>query len=109
FLTALAKEGSASPNTIRHYGHDLELFARYLRKHEPGIGYVSQLTPASVEGFFNHMAGVRGNRRSSNRRRLAALRRYFRFLVSTGSIERDPSAGISLEPAPADRPEILTF
>ena len=67
-------------------------------RHTPRIATPHGVTSKTVTGFLRYMRVVRGNSSSSNRRRLASLRRFFGYLLHTGAIEairRRPSLGSS--------------
>lgn len=100
FLFHLEVIEGKSENTVRHYAHDLGLFSRYLRVHAPWIARPADVTGPTISGFLRYMQVIRGNSAMSNRRRLASIRRFFRYLYESGAIPSDPTA-----PLPKIQPE----
>lgn len=114
FLKHLEREAK-SPNTLRHYAHDLDLFSRYLKAHAPFVSAPSDVDAEIIRQYLRHLSLERGNSPASNRRRLASLRRFFGYLLSEGVIDADPCAPVSVRraqprPHPAlTREEALRF
>src|SRR5690606_11846426 len=104
----LSGSGAQSPNTVKHYLHDLTLFARYVRKSHPGLSGIRSVTRAVVREFLDHLGGARGNSPTSRRRRLAALRRFFAALSEIGWVDGDPTAGIPNIEQTSSRPVTLS-
>ncbi len=97
-LTAVA------PSTIEAYGRDLRSFidwAERLGVDDPGV--VERLT---LRRYLAYLA-TRGMARRTIARRASALRRYFRWLVRSARIDRDPTAGLSAPKGEARLPRVL--
>lgn len=107
FLKSLART-PISRNTLRHYGHDLAMFLRYLQRHKANIVAPSQIRPETVREFLAYLSHVRGNAKSSNRRRLAALRKFMRHLFEKGAIPIDPTSHLALTYKRRGLPTVLT-
>ena len=108
FLHHLAQHERKSPNTVRHYAHDLELFSRYLRAFAPYVAAPADVEPHMIRGFLRYLSIERGNGPASNRRRLASLRRFFAYLFETGALQENPCSSIPLERAPSRHAAALT-
>lgn len=107
FLTSLALT-PVSGNTLRHYGHDLALFLRFLQRHKANVAHPAQIRPEVVRDFLSYLSHVRGNARSSSRRRLAAVKKFTRFLFERGYIPIDPASHLALTSKRRGAPTVLT-
>lgn len=107
FLELLAAFG-ASENTIRHYGHDLALFLRFLQRHKARVVDPSQIRPETIRDFLSYLSHGRGNSKASVRRRLAAVRRFMRHLYEIGATPFDPAAHLALTARRKGHPTVLT-
>ena len=90
FLEMLAAERGASVNTLSAYRRDLDDF----RSH---TGRLAGASETELRRYLSSLAG-RGFAATSQARKLSAIRQFFRFLVSEGLREDDPTAT-------ADRPK----
>jgi site-specific recombinase XerD len=97
-LTAVAS------STVEAYGRDLRAFTTWagrLGLDDPG-GVDRQV----LRRYLAYMA-TRGQARRTIARRASALRRYFGWLVRTGRLDRDPTAGLSAPKGEARLPRVL--
>ena len=107
FAEREAAAGSLRPNSLRHYRHDLELFARFVEFRARRPLRLAEITADHVLGFLADME-ARGNSVSSRRRRLAALRRFFGALKRAGQVEADPTELLEARTKRPPRPVTLT-
>ena len=99
FLEAAAAEKGRAGNTLEAYRRDLAEFHRLT----PGATATARDVSAYMETLAKrHLAG------STQARRLAALRAYFRFLLLEGVREDDPTAGVEQPQRQAALPRYLT-
>lgn len=84
FLDMLVAERGAAAQTLEAYRRDLDAAAAFVRK---------DLVRASADDLARHLESLRRQRRASSTiaRHLSALRQYFRFLLSEGLRESDPT------------------
>ena len=103
YLTYLTAERDASAHTLRNYRVDLEQFLAYLREQGGGGGDPSpnRVDQFSVRGFLMRLHGE-GLKPSSQARKLAALRSFFRFLCRQGHLAANP-AELVRHPRPPSR------
>src|SRR5688572_1965118 len=87
YAARLRSERHASPHTLRAYTADVRGFFATLGMAEP-----ARVTPADVRRWMRQVDGRLD--RASIGRKLAAVRGFFRFLVSTKALRRDPTMGI---------------
>ena len=105
FLDFLALERSLSPRTIEAYGLDLEEASAWF---EAAGSDLSQAGREELASFSRHLS-QRGLATRSVRRKLSALRSFFRFLAAEGRREDDP-AGFLRPPRGRDPlPSALTI
>jgi integrase/recombinase XerD len=92
FLDYLATEKGASTNTVAAYRNDLSQFETYLNtEHRNG----HELTPKEIDrdvivGYVSELK-TRSYSESTVARKVAAIKSFFGFLTSEGSIEIDPT------------------
>jgi integrase/recombinase XerD len=103
-LEMLAAERGASPNTLAAYARDLRDFSSELAA--AGTSIVGAST-AHLRGYLARLS-ERGFKASTLARRLAAIRRLYRFLYDEGYRRDDPSAAIEGPKRNRPLPKILT-
>ncbi len=107
FLYYLRYERNASPETLRHYGIDLEQFREFLTP--PGE---TTPPPAAIDHhIIREFIGSLYDRKlekTSIARKLAALRSFFRFCAREGIVRQNPARLVSTPKLPKRIPAILT-
>ena len=92
----------ASANTIAAYATDLEEFARFIKPTD-----LAKASHKQILGYQQRLAKTVS--RSTQARKLACLRSFYKFLISEGVITRNPSLDI-VSPKPAVRlPKALSI
>ncbi len=95
---------SLSDNTVASYRSDLTGFAAWCgRSHIEGPDGVTRLT---VRRYLAHLTTRRFARRTIARK-VASIRRYYRWLVAAGGAEADPTAGVSVPAGDGRLPRVL--
>jgi site-specific recombinase XerD len=97
-LTAL------SANTVAAYVSDVQLFATWCARGD--VDDPARVTRATVRRYVAHLTTRRFARRTIARK-VAALRRYFGWLVVAGRIEADPTSGVSVPGGEGRLPRVL--
>jgi integrase/recombinase XerC len=85
-----------STHTLKGYSEDLLQVVEFLEKpHEgdEGVSSWDQVTHRHLRRFLLHLTDSGYARRSASRK-LAAIRSFFRYLVQTGHLERNPAVGV---------------
>ncbi|WP_282039852.1 site-specific tyrosine recombinase XerD [Halomonas alimentaria] len=103
FLDALWLEQGVSEHTLAAYRRDLAAWAARLA--EGGETLVTP-APASLPTWLDERRAA-GYQLRSNARLLSSLRRFYRWALETGRIERDPLAEVRLPRVRPSLPETL--
>jgi integrase/recombinase XerD len=101
FLEMLAAERGASRNTLVSYERDLRSFAEQLD------GSLLSATADDVRDHLAHLSN-KGLARSTQARRLSAIRQFYRFLYSEGYREDNPAANLDSPRRDRPLPKILS-
>jgi len=93
FLQHLERERNASAHTIRAYAQDLAQFAAHVREDLGHQGSPQEIDHLVIRSFLARLH-VRGIKKSSAARKLAALRTFFRYLCREGVLDRNPARAL---------------
>lgn len=88
FLEAMAGERNAAANTLESYKDALDLFMRWTASKRLRLGEVRHEDVVSYLGYL----GASGYAEGSILQRCSVVRSLFRFLVSEGLVQRDPTS-----------------
>lgn len=104
FLAELAVSRAASPHTRAGYRRDLELFAGHL------AGTATPFESVTLEHLHAFLAAARARSEAPRTiaRRVAALRRFYRWLEEVGRIEGNPTRLLPSPKLPDQLPKALT-
>jgi site-specific recombinase XerC len=92
--------------TITLYGQSIRFFNDWLRA-EGQPTTLDQFTRTANTGWMVHLA-EQGNEPSTMATRLRGLRRFARWLVAEGELDRAPTEGIEVPAPPETYPQVLT-
>ena len=95
---------SVSPATLRAYRSDIEQFVEWVARQE--IEEPALITRTILRRYVAAMA-TRKLARRTIARKASALRRYFSWLVRSGHLSADPSAGLSAPGSTGRLPRVL--
>jgi integrase/recombinase XerD len=104
YLTWLTVERGRSPNTLKAYRRDLEVFMAWLA--DRGVT-LEAVAPADLSAYVAHLRDS-GKAPASVARAMVAVRSLFRFLAVEQGSGSDPSADVDLPRVPARLPKALT-
>src|SRR5262245_8791865 len=93
YVDHLRNERNVSPHTLRNYLSDLVQFSQFLGDRELCLdeGRTVDLRKVDIHVVRTYLAALTKNRKkSSMSRKLAALKGFFRYLIATHHIEKDP-------------------
>ncbi|WP_181701240.1 site-specific tyrosine recombinase XerD [Chthonobacter albigriseus] len=105
FLEAMSVEHAAAENTLVSYTRDLEDYRGYLLARGRDVGTASR---EDVAGFMAALA-ARGNARSTQARRLSAVRQLHKFLYAEGLRGDDPTTTVESPRSHRPLPKVLTL
>lgn len=100
FLEMMSAERGAAENTLASYRRDLDDAAEV-------IGDLAGANAASIRDYLESLAS-RGFARSSQARRLSALRQFFKFLYGEGIREDDPTGQLDSPRKERPLPKIMS-
>ena len=92
FLDYLRYERRSSVNTIEHYGRDLNDFEAFFRGKDNQLSWES-IDSDIIRDWMESMMD-KGNTATTIKRRLSALRSFFRFALSRGLVSSDPAHAV---------------
>lgn len=104
FLEYLAVEKGLSRNTITSYARDVRKFVGFVKAARIALNRVSEPT---VVGFI-HRQSQAGLSARSLARLISGLRSFFKFLVLSGLLKKDPSSQMTTPSAWLALPKFLT-
>lgn len=108
FRSHLESESGVSPHTISAYMQDLAQFAAFFFKDAKPPFSWETADRYAVRGFLIE-SQKNGAAASTTRRKLAALRTFYTFLIREGTVERNPAAGIRGPKLAKKLPEVLSI
>lgn len=111
YLRSLRHERQYSPHTLRNYQSDVEQFFAFLQERKlcDGVSGEVELGKIDVHVVRAYLAALaKGRKKSSIGRKLAALKKFFKYLVANRQIEKDPLALIQSPKQEKPLPVFLT-
>jgi integrase/recombinase XerD len=105
FRDFLALEAGSSRHTVTNYTRDVRRLAEYASQR--GVDGPEAVTPRRLREFLYHLKDL-GLAPSSIRRHISSIRTYYRFLISEGYAQSDPSERIELPKTWRTLPDVLT-
>ena len=106
FLDSL-RTRNASPNTIRSYGKDLELFVKHMAQDGKAVPAFNKITRLMIREFLAHGRG-RGLTQATLARRLSSLRTFFDYLVREEGLASNPARSVAAPKIPKKLPTVMT-
>jgi integrase/recombinase XerC len=113
FIRYIKFEKRYSPHTVSAYQSDLDQFVNYLNNPDkqtpppdPIITHPSQITHHHIRNWMVELMNGHIIARSVNRK-IATLRKYFKFLLQEGVIEVNPASKINAPKIPKNLPVVV--
>jgi integrase/recombinase XerC len=109
FITFLTVERGASPATLRNYASDLRQLRSFLLSARLADQPVdpAALSSESIRAYLQWL-DRKGEKRTSLARKLACIRSFYRYLVRTGLVSRNPVEDLRTPKQPKHLPRVLT-
>lgn len=105
FTRYLRDERRSSARTVETYERDLSSFRAYVV--DEGLAAdARELDIVALRGFLSTL--FRSNQASTMKKKVSALRSFFRFLLKRGIIERNPAASLRSPKVPKGLPRFMT-
>ncbi len=92
FIQYIQYEKRYSPHTVSAYQSDLDQFYKFLNYPEQTITHPSEITYQHIRNWMVHLMSDKTAR--SVNRKIATLRKYFKFLLREGLITNNPASKI---------------
>ena len=105
FLNYLRHERNYSERTVQSYGEDLRAFESYFKNQDDHLSW--EAVDADVIRDWMESMMDKGNNATSIKRRLSALRSFYRFALSRQLLTRDPAHNIAGPKAAKPLPQFL--
>ncbi|RVT96507.1 integrase [Mucilaginibacter limnophilus] len=105
FIQYIKFEKRYSPHTVTAYRADLEQFMAFLTAGTPA-DHPSEITHHDIRNWIVSLMDDKLAARSVNRK-VATLRKYFRFLLQEGVIEINPAAKVNTPKIPKTLPVVV--
>jgi len=92
FIQYIKFEKRYSPHTVSAYQSDLDQFFKFLNEPEQTVTHPAEITYQHIRNWMVHLMGEMTAR--SVNRKIATLRKYFKFLLREGLITDNPTSKI---------------
>ncbi|MHB8206854.1 tyrosine-type recombinase/integrase [Mucilaginibacter sp.] len=106
FIQYIQFEKRYSPHTVSAYKSDLDQFIRFLNTPEEAITHPSEITHHLIRNWMVAMMSDDITARSITRK-IATLRKYFKFLLQEGIITHNPASKINTPKSPKNLPVVV--
>jgi len=106
FLDELRRQ-NASEHTVRNYASDLDQFLAYFSISGKTKPTVEQIDALAIREWLGHLYEERLTA-VSMRRKLAAVRSFFKFLLREGFVEKNVARMVRTPKMPKTLPEVMT-
>ncbi len=97
FLTYLSVEKGFSDNTLAAYRNDLSQLASFVEEDAANSGFAPLWTNFSRQGMLSYLLNLkeRNYAATTQARRVAAAKSFFRFMVEEGNLRDNPTANVA--------------
>ena len=100
----LSTQTGLAARTLDAYGGDLAAFVEWAER--SGVAGPEDVDARMVRRYLAYLS-TRGYARKTVARRVSSLRRYFAWLRRTGTVDQDPTAGVSVSARGGRLPRVL--
>jgi integrase/recombinase XerC len=106
FIQYIKFEKRYSPHTVAAYQSDLDQFIHFLNHPDQTITHPDEITHYQIRNWMVELMNQKLTARSINRK-IATLRKYFKFLVQEGLITINPTSKINAPKIPKNLPVVV--
>ncbi len=108
FIQYISFEKRYSPHTVLAYKSDLEQFVLFLNPPNaiPQVTHPSEITHHDIRNWMVALMDNKLLARSVNRK-IATLRKYFKFLLQEGEVTINPTSRITAPKSPKNLPTVV--
>ncbi|HEY0245395.1 MAG TPA: tyrosine-type recombinase/integrase [Mucilaginibacter sp.] len=106
FIQYIKFEKRYSPHTVSAYQSDLDQFISFLNHPDQTITHPAEITHYQIRNWMVELMNQKLTARSINRK-IATLRKYFKFLVQEGLITINPASKINTPKIPKNLPVVV--
>ncbi|MFD2145254.1 tyrosine-type recombinase/integrase [Mucilaginibacter antarcticus] len=106
FIQYIQFEKRYSPHTVSAYRSDLEQFISFLNYPDETVTHPNQITHHLIRNWMVELMSQQLIPRSVNRK-VATLRKYFKFLVQEGELTVNPASKINTPKVPKHLPVVI--
>jgi len=106
FIQYIKFEKRYSPHTVSAYQGDLDQFVHFLNHPDQTITHPSEITHYQIRNWMVELMNQHLTARSINRK-IATLRKYFKFLLQEGLITINPTSKIIAPKIPKHLPTVV--
>jgi integrase/recombinase XerC len=106
FIQYIKFEKRYSPHTVSAYQSDLDQFVHFLNHPDQTITHPSEITHYQIRNWMVELMNQHLTARSINRK-IATLRKYFKFLLQEGLITINPASKIIAPKVPKHLPTVV--
>ncbi|BDR74320.1 tyrosine recombinase XerC (plasmid) [Clostridium tetani] len=117
FLTYLNTVKGMSPNTIKGYKSDLNMFFKFLlcnKKVSIDIeqitdNFISNIQLQDLHNFVKYLEVERGNGANARSRKISSLKSFFEYLLKMERIKNNPTINLEMPEIKKENPTYLTL
>jgi integrase/recombinase XerC len=106
FIQYIKFEKRYSPHTVSAYRSDLDQFISFLNHPDQTINHPQEITHYHIRNWMVELMNQQLTARSINRK-IATLRKYFKFLVQEGILTANPASKINTPKIPKNLPVVV--
>ncbi len=106
FLAYLQSERGMSEHTVRNYGVDIAQFYSYLQGENAAATFPGGVTHLAIRDFLAQL-DKREVSKQTLARKVAALRGFYKFLLSRGMVETNPASAVRTPKVEKKLPAVL--
>ena len=124
FLDYSAVSLNKSPNSVKEYSYDLNMFLKYMKIHlkitketdfskiyvkDFSLQDLKKITTSDINSFLSYLALNQGNKPATRARKISTIRIFFAYLYDQKLIDNNPALGIKTPKLDKRLPKYLSL